>query len=224
MKPHRIILLGPPASGKGTQGRLMMERWRVPVVSAGDLLRSEIAANSPLGQEAAGYMNHGGLVPDDVALAAVEGWLDTHGEAFVFDGFPRTVGQAEMVETILAARGRALTAVIWLEVNATEIARRVSRRVVCADCGRSFQVGWHVNDRAAACPVCGGRLTARADDDPETLARRMTMYADHTQPLKAYYETRGLLHVIDAGQPPETVFEQVCEVSGMNRVEAIETA
>lgn len=202
----------------------MNERWHVPVVSAGDVLRSEIAANTPLGQEAARYMTDGGLVPDRVALASVEGWLGTHGEEFVFDGFPRTAGQAEMLDTILTQHGRALTAVLWLEVDAEEIAQRVSRRVVCADCGRSFQVGFHVADRQSACPVCGGRLTTRHDDDPATLVRRMTLYAEHTKPLKAYYETRGLLHVIEAARPPENVFEQICEATGMTRVEAIEAA
>ena len=224
MKPHRIVLLGPPASGKGTQGRLMLERWRVPVVSAGDVLRSEIAANTPLGQEAAKYMNHGGLVPDRVALAALEGWLDSHGDEFVFDGFPRTVGQAELLEATLAARGRALTAVLWLEVTADETAERVSRRVVCADCGRSFQVGSHVHDRQSPCPACGGKLITRQDDDPTTLARRMTEYTEHTKPLKAYYEMRGLLRRIHAGAAPENVFEQICEATGMSRVEAIAAA
>ena len=111
MNPHRLVLLGPPASGKGTQGRLLTERWRVPVVSAGEVLRAEIAANTPLGQEAARYMTDGGLVPDQTALAAVEGWLAAHGDEFVFDGFPRTVGQAEALDAILAAQDRALTGV-----------------------------------------------------------------------------------------------------------------
>ena len=224
MKPHRIVLLGPPASGKGTQGRLIIERWHVPVVSAGDVLRTEIAANTPLGQEAARYMNDGGLVPDHVALASMESWLDAHGDEFVFDGFPRTVGQAEALERILASRDRALTGVLWLEVSPEETAQRVSRRVVCTSCGRSFQVGWHVNDRQAACPECGGKLVTRHDDDPVTLERRMTEYAEHTRPLKKYYETRGLLRPIDAGRPPEEVFELICHASGMDRVEAIENA
>ena len=224
MKSHRIVLLGPPASGKGTQGRLMNERWRVPVVSAGDVLRSEIAANTPLGQEAARFMNHGGLVPDQVALASMESWLNAHGEAFVFDGFPRTVGQAEALGAILKERSQPLTAVLWLDVDAGETARRISRRVVCADCGRSFQVGWHVVDRQAACPVCGGPLKKRHDDDPATLVQRMTQYEEHTRPLRAYYETRGLLHAIDAALPPESVFEQICEAADMRRAEAIEAA
>lgn len=199
----------------------MAERWRVPVVSAGDVLRAEIAAKTPLGQEAARYMTDGGLVPDKTALAAMESWLAAHGDEFVFDGFPRTVGQAEALDAILAAQDRALTGVLWLEVTVDEISHRVSRRVVCADCGRSFQVGSHVENRESVCPVCGGKLTTRTDDDPVTLTRRMREYDEHTHPLKAYYETRGLLRPIDAGQPPENVFEQICEATRMNRVEAI---
>lgn len=236
---HRIVLLGPPASGKGTQGRLMMDRWRVPVVSAGDVLRSEIAAGTPLGQEAARYMDHGSLVPDHVALAAVEGWLGKHGQEFVFDGFPRTVGQAEALETILARRhtsasGKAdddlraplpdvptphgarrlpstfgLTAVLWLELPVALIQQRVSQRVVCVDCGRSFQVGTHVAGREAVCPVCGGALAIRHDDDPGKLATRMIAYDKSTAPLMAYYERRGLLRRIDAAQTADEVFSQI---------------
>ncbi len=206
---HRIVLLGPPASGKGTQGQLMMDRWQVPVVSAGDVLRSEIAAGTPLGQEAARYMNHGSLVPDHVALASVEGWLNTHGNEFVFDGFPRTVGQAEALETILAKRNAPLTGVLWLELAVALIEQRVSQRVVCADCGRSFQVGTHVAGRDAVCPVCGGVLATRHDDDPEKLATRMIAYKESTAPLMAYYEQRGLLRRIDAAQTPDEVFAQI---------------
>ena len=206
---HRIVLLGPPASGKGTQGRLMMDRWKVSVVSAGDVLRSEIAAGTPLGQEAARYMDHGSLVPDRVALASVEGWLQGHGDEFVFDGFPRTVGQAEALEAILARRNLPLTAVVWLELAVALIEHRVSCRVVCADCGRSFQVGTHVAGRDEVCPVCGGVLATRHDDDPAKLATRMIAYDKSTAPLMEYYEQRGLLRRIDAAQTPDDVFLQI---------------
>ena len=187
----------------------MSERWGVSVVSAGDVLRGEIARNTPLGQEAARYMNHGGLVPDRVALASVEGWLNTHDDAFVFDGFPRTVGQAEALEVILARRNAPLTAVVWLELAVALIEKRVSQRVVCADCGRSFQVGAHVAGRDALCPVCGGTLTTRTDDDPAKLATRRTAYHESTAPLMDYYDQRGLLRRIDADRTPDEVFSQI---------------
>ncbi len=187
----------------------MMDKWHVPVVSAGDVLRSEIAGGTPLGQEAARYMDHGGLVPDKVALASVEDWLATHGDEFVFDGFPRTVGQAEALENILARRNAPLTVVLWLELGVALIEHRVSQRVVCADCGRSFQIGTHVAGRDAVCPVCGGVLATRHDDDPEKLVTRMIAYKESTAPLMDYYEQRGLLRRIDAAQTPDEVFSQI---------------
>ena len=199
----------------------MTEHWGVPVVSAGDMLRNEIAAGTALGQEAARYMNHGGLVPDRVAQASVEGWLNAHDDAFVFDGFPRTVGQAEALETLLARRRSPLTAVLWLELAVSLIERRVSQRVVCADCGRSFQVGTHVAGRDAVCPVCGGTLATRHDDDPDKLATRMVAYHESTAPLMDYYEQRGLLRRIDAARTAEEVFSQIEAVTNAGTEAAI---
>ena len=187
----------------------MMERWGAAVVSAGDVLRAEIAAGTALGQEATRYMEHGGLVPDRVALASVESWLDAHQTAFVFDGFPRTVGQAEALHELLARRGLPLTAVLWLELPLADIEERVSRRLVCAECGRSFQLGLHVAQRDQGCPVCGGTLGVRHDDDPVRLANRMEQYREHTEPVRVYYERQGLLRGIEANETPEAVFTQI---------------
>ncbi len=188
----------------------MEERWQVPVVSVGDVLRKEIASGSAIGREAASSMDFGRLVPDRVAVAAVEAWLDGGaGESFVFDGFPRTVGQAQALEEALARHGEPLTVALWLELDDEAIAHRVSRRVTCADCGRSFQIGWHVGGHTDACPVCGGKLTVRKDDDPATLANRMEQYRQHTEPVKDFYAARGLLRVIEAGRPPEDVFSEI---------------
>lgn len=220
MKAHRIVLLGPPASGKGTQGRLMMERWGASVVSVGEVLRAEIAAKTPLGVEAATYMDHGRLVPDRVALASIESWLDEHQAAFVFDGFPRTLGQAEALDALLDRRNVPLTAVLWLELSHELIGLRVSRRVVCEKCGRSFQVGFHVESRGETCPVCGGKLVARVDDDPATLANRMEQYREHTEPVMHYYEQRGLLRRIEASGTPDEVFAQIETVVNAGALEA----
>ena len=214
VKAHRIVLLGPPASGKGTQGRLMMERWGAAVVSVGEVLRAEIAAGTPLGIEAAQYMDHGSLVPDRVALASIESWLDANQAAFVFDGFPRTLGQAEALDAVLARRKVPLTAVLWLELSHEMIGQRVSRRLVCGNCGRSFQLGLHVGSREAACPVCGGKLVCRVDDDPATLARRMEQYREHTEPVAHYYELRGLLRRIEGDGTPDEVFARIEAVTG----------
>ena len=184
----------------------MTERWNVAVVSVGDVLRMEIAAGSLLGQEAARYMDHGRLVPDTVAVSSIENWLDEHQQAFVFDGFPRTVGQAKALDEMLVGRRSPLTAVLWMELPVTMIEERVSRRVVCADCGRSFQIGTHVENREQVCPVCGGKLAVRHDDDPVKLAERMEQYRLHTEPVMSYYEQQGLLRCVVATGTPDEVF------------------
>ena len=183
----------------------MMERWDAAVVSTGDVLRVEIAAGSLLGKEAAQYMDHGRLVPDRVALAATASWLNDHQGSFVFDGFPRTVGQAEALQELLHRRGASLTAALWLELPLTRIQERVSKRVVCRDCGRSFQVGMHVASREQSCPACGGKLMVRHDDDPAKLANRMEQYRRHTEPVMHYYEEKGLLRRIKADGAPDEV-------------------
>ena len=188
----------------------MTARWQVPVVSVGEMLRKEIAAGSSVGVEAARYLDHGRLVPDGVAVGCVNGWLERRREdAFVFDGFPRTVGQAEALEALLARRGSPLTAALWLELDDARVAERISRRLTCLDCGATFQLGSHVQTREEACPVCGGRLVVRGDDDPAALTARMALYREHTEPVAGYYAARGLLHRIDAGGTPEAVFARI---------------
>ena len=203
----------------------MEERWQVPVVSVGEVLRKEISEDTAIGREAASFIDFGRLVPDRVAVAAVEAWLKAGGagEAFVFDGFPRTVGQAQALDEVLARLGTPLTAVIWLELDEQAIAERVGRRVTCSDCGRSFQIGWQVTSREDACPACGGKLTVRKDDDPATLAERMEQYRQHTAPVKDFYEARGLLRVIEGGPTPEKVFANI-EATTANPQEAAAAA
>lgn len=187
----------------------MNERWGVPVTSIGEMLRNEIAAGTPLGAQAAGYMANSSLVPDEIALQVVENWMTGHGDSFVFDGFPRTVGQAEALERLLVGRDTPLQGVLWLELDRAAIEHRVSRRVICRQCGRTFQVGWQVPAAQGACPACGGALSVRDDDDPATLAHRMEQYAEHTEPLLKFYEERRLLRRINAGLEAEEVFFQI---------------
>ena len=209
METLRLVLLGPPASGKGTQGHLMTERWHVPVTSIGEMLRNETAAGTPLGVEAGSYTQGGSLVPDRIALEVVERWLAGHDGSFVFDGFPRTIGQAEALEQLLARRHAPLTAVLWLDLDRESIEDRVKLRLVCAECGRTFRVGWQIKDTDTVCPACHGKLVRRQDDDPETLAHRMNVYAEHTAPLIDFYESRGLLRRINASGEADAVFAQI---------------
>ena len=209
-----MVLLGPPASGKGTQGRWITGHYGVPVTSVGEVLRREKEAGTPLGLEAATYFDHGHLVPDRIAVASIASWLEENKDAFVFDGFPRTVGQAKALDEVLARHQAPLMAAIWLEVDAETIRDRVSLRVICADCGQTFRVGWQVQNRQDACPICGGRLETRHDDDAETLLQRMAQYQEHTEPLVEYYEARGLLRRIDANRPPEEVSLEIESIFG----------
>lgn len=187
----------------------MTERWHVPVTSIGEMLRNETAACTPLGIEAGSYTTGGSLVPDWIALKVVESWLAGHDGSFVFDGFPRTIGQAEALEQLLARRNAPLTAVLWLELDREAIEDRVKLRLVCVDCGRTFRVGWQVKETDTACPACHGKLVRRPDDDPVTLAHRMVVYQEHTAPLIEFYETRGLLRRINAGGEADDVFAQI---------------
>lgn len=187
----------------------MEAQWDAPTISAGDVLRAEIVAGTEIGLEAARHMAQGHLVPDRVALTAIESWLAVHSGAFVFDGFPRTLGQAAALDELLAQRKTPLTAVLWLELPLKQIEERVKRRVACKRCGRSFQLGMQVQSHAEVCPMCGGELTIRSDDNPATLANRMEQYREHTQPVMDYYKKRGLLRRIDANGTPEEVFARI---------------
>ena len=185
----------------------MAEQWRVPVVSVGEMLRKEIAAKSPVGTEAARYLDGGRLVPDALAVASVDGWLERqHGDSFVFDGFPRTVGQAEALQGLLARRGSPLTAVLWLDLDDARIAERVRQRLTCGKCGATFR---QVQGQSGQCSWCAGPLEVRKDDEPGALATRLELYRAHTVPVADYYERLGLLHRIEAGLEVPAVFARI---------------
>lgn len=185
-----IVLFGPPGAGKGTQGALLAERLGLLRLSTGDVLRDAVRRGSPLGREAQRYMDAGELVPDDVILGIVRDYLA--GEAaetgVVFDGFPRTIPQAERLDAILAELGRPLRAVLVLDVDDDVLIRRLSGRRTCSKCGRLYNMYFDPPAHEGRCDVCGGELVARADDDPDTVRRRLDVYAEQTAPLLEYYE------------------------------------
>jgi len=205
----RLVLLGPPASGKGTQAALIKAHYGIEVASTGTILRQEARRGTPLGLEADRLTRDGGLVPDSMVLGLIAEWLQPGRNAFVFDGFPRTVAQAEALETLLAERRLPLELVIFLNVPGEEIRRRVLGRVVCRECGEAFQLGHHVASPEAPCPVCGGTLYRRSDDDLPALERRMKEYVAWTQPLISFYQERGLLVEIAGESGAETVFSRI---------------
>ena len=206
---RRIVLLGPPASGKGTQAEFIHARYGFPVTSPGSILREEKRRGTALGIEADKLTRDGHLVPDELVIHVIEDWLAQHDGEFVFDGFPRSLGQADALEAMLARRGLPLELVIALDAHPETLHSRVKGRLVCLDCGRIVALGLHVPDPAAPCPYCGGRLARRTDDTPETLATRLLEYEEKTAPLLAYYEQRGLLRRVESHGAPEEVFAAI---------------
>jgi adenylate kinase len=208
----RIVLLGPPASGKGTQAENIKARTHIPSASPGAMLREEMRLGTPLGVEADRMTRDGSMVPDSMVVRLVESWIASHAAGFVFDGFPRTLGQAEALDGLLGAQGQALDAVLFFDLSSETIVERVLNRLTCAQCGRSFAIGLHLTSDEARCPECGGALIRRSDDTLEALETRMAQYREKTEPLVEYYRRRGLLWTLQAAERPETVFAEIISI------------
>jgi adenylate kinase len=191
----RVIFLGPPGAGKGTQAQALASEWGVPHVATGDMLREAVAAKTPLGLEAKRHMDSGGLVPDEVVIGLVgERLAQPDAKAgVVLDGFPRTVAQAEALDALFARTGISLDRVIYFNVSRDELLRRLTGRRVCRACGRTFHLVSAPPKVAGKCDACGGELYQRADDSEATVATRLDVYQKQTSPLLAYYRGRNLL-------------------------------
>jgi adenylate kinase len=203
----RVVLLGPPGAGKGTQAARLARRWSVPQVSTGDMLREGVAKGTRLGLEARRYMDAGELVPDAVIIGMVRERLGQPDgrKGFVLDGFPRTAAQAEALDLLLDAEGTPLDRVVLIELSDEELAARLTGRRVCGSCGRNYHVAFSPPKTAGRCDHCGGALTQRADDEEATVRRRLAVYARDTRPLIDYYRGRGLLTTISGAGTMDTV-------------------
>jgi len=191
----RVIFLGAPGAGKGTQARRLAGEAGVPQVATGDMLREAAAEGTPLGREAKRYMDSGALVPDEVVIGLVDERL-ARGDAatgYVLDGFPRTVAQAEALDGLLERRRQELDRVIFFDVSRPELIRRLTGRRICRKCGTAFHMVSAPPRTAGRCDVCGGELYQREDDAEATVARRLDVYETQTAPLLDYYRRRGLL-------------------------------
>jgi adenylate kinase len=210
-----IILLGAPGAGKGTQAEILSQALGVLHLSTGDILRANVAAGTELGAKAKAYMDQGDLVPDGVVVDMVANRLReadcAHG--VLFDGFPRTLPQAEALTRVLEEMGRGKARALAIEVGEEELIGRLSGRRVCRGCARIFHVD-SLPAGQATCPDCGGELYQRSDDSPEPIRQRLRVYAKQTEPLLAYYESQGGLSRVDGTGTPERVAERALAVLG----------
>jgi adenylate kinase len=214
----RLVLLGPPGAGKGTQARALSALWRIPQIASGDLLRAVVREDSELGREAAGYMDRGQLVPDDLVLKLIDGRLrkkDAH-KGFILDGFPRNVTQAEALATGLDHYNLKLDKVVAVIVPDEEIVKRISGRRTCAKCNAMYHVVFEPPKTPGVCDKCGGELYQREDDAEETVRERLKVYAGETRPLLDYYGQLGLLDQVDGvGRTDEVEKRILSAVNGV---------
>lgn len=204
------MLLGAPGSGKGTQAELITRHFAISVTSPGTILRRERDLGTPLGLEADEVSKQGGLVPDDVIVHLIEDWLNLHGkDGFVFDGFPRTVKQAERLNEILQKKGSSLDLAIWLEVSEQTVRDRIASRLQCRRCGFTTSVTSAGFADRPICPYCDGPLIRRDDDDASVLQTRLAEFKSKTEPLLSFYEKDDALHRIDGNRDRDAVFADI---------------
>ena len=212
----RVVLLGPPGAGKGTQAKLLQDRFAARQISTGDILRRAVADQSPLGKQAAEYIRRGELVPDRLIIDLVAERLKEKDceTGFVLDGFPRTIAQAQSLEEILKRMGLGLDCVLAVQVPDKLIVERLSGRRTCKGCGALYHLVFDPPKTAGTCNRCGGELFQRDDDREETVTNRLKVYEDQTAPLVSYYRERGLLREIDGVGEVEAIGKRVVRALG----------
>lgn len=215
----RLLFLGPPGAGKGTQARELAREWGVPHVATGDMLREAMAAGTPLGREAKQYYDKGELVPDEVILRMVAERFRQADAArgFILDGFPRTIAQADGLGTMLQQLGQKLEAVIYFDVSQPELVRRLTGRRLCRQCQTPYHLVSAPPERAGVCDKCGGELYQREDDHEATVLNRLAVYERQTAPLLDYYRERGLLRTVSGEGAVERIRQDLREAAGAPR-------
>lgn len=209
-----LILFGPPGAGKGTQAQFIVERYGIPQISTGDMLRAAVKAQTPLGIKAKEIMESGGLVSDELVLGIVKDRLAQSDcdKGFILDGFPRTIPQADSLGSLLVGINREITHVISLDVDNDEIIQRLSGRRACSACGKGYHTAYDPPRAAGLCDACGGNLVQRDDDQESTVKNRLSVYDQLTAPLKEYYEQAGLLRHIKGHGSIRDIQQQIGEL------------
>ncbi|MBD7914278.1 adenylate kinase [Clostridium sp. Sa3CUN1] len=212
----KIVLLGPPGAGKGTQAKSISNRYSIPHISTGDIFRKNISENTPLGIEAKKHIDKGQLVPDEVTINMVKDRLqeDDCKNGYLLDGFPRTVNQAEALQDFLKERNESLDTALLIEVPTEFILERMTGRRVCPSCGASYHIKFNPPTTAGKCDVCGSDIIQRKDDTEETVSERLDVYERQTQPLIDFYKERNLLSIVDGTKAINEVFEGICNILG----------
>jgi len=221
MSELNLVLLGPPGSGKGTQGERLQEDFHLPYYATGDILRAAVRDETELGREAKDYMDRGDLVPDEVIVGVIAERISTPqaADGFILDGFPRTTGQADALDAKLSELGRELTAAILIDVDDDEVVRRLGGRRTCVKEGHIFHVEFDPPKNEDVCDVCGAKLIVRDDDKPEVIRHRLAQYHEHTEPLISRYEAEGLLRRVDGTLGPEDVSDRIRAMLATLRME-----
>ncbi|NMB44295.1 MAG: adenylate kinase [Clostridiales bacterium] len=207
----KIILLGGPGAGKGTQAKLLKEHYNVPHISTGDILRANIKNNTELGKEAKKYIDQGLLVPDELVVHLIENRIDEDDckKGYILDGFPRTIPQAKALDKVLESINDKIDIVVNIEVSDASIVKRMSGRRSCLKCGASYHIEHNPPKTEGICDVCGNELILRDDDKPETVANRLGVYHEETKPLIEYYTNKNMLVTIDGLRPIEVVTRDI---------------
>ncbi|AKS37135.1 adenylate kinase [Anoxybacillus gonensis] len=211
-----LVLMGLPGAGKGTQAEKIVEKYKIPHISTGDMFRAAMKEGTELGLQAKSYMDRGDLVPDEVTIGIVRERLskDDCQNGFLLDGFPRTVAQAEALETLLQQLNRSIDYVINIEVDKNILMERLTGRRICKECGATYHLVFNPPAKAGVCDKCGGELYQRADDNEATVANRLEVNMKQAQPLLDFYAAKGYLRNINGQQHIDQVFADICELLG----------
>ena len=212
----KIVMLGAPGAGKGTQAKMISEKYGIPHISTGDIFRANIKENTELGQKAKEYMDKGLLVPDELVVDLVVDRLaqDDAKKGYVLDGFPRTIPQAEALTAALSKIGEKLDYAIDVEVPDENSVKRMGGRRACLNCGATYHIVFNPTKVEGKCDACGSDTVLRDDDKPETVQKRLSVYHEQTQPLIDYYKNQGILKSVDGTKPMDDVFTDIVAILG----------
>ncbi len=212
----RIVLLGAPGAGKGTQAKKLVEKYGIPQISTGDILRKAVADGTPLGKEAKAYMDKGELVPDSVVIGLVKERLtrDDCKKGFILDGFPRNTAQAEVLDKVLEETNIPLQVALCVDVDMDILMKRLTGRRTCRQCGQMYNIYFSPSQKEGVCDKCGGELYQRDDDKEETIRRRLEVYEAQTAPLIEYYKNKGILKTVEGTGDIDEIFAKICSILG----------